>query len=613
MTNYLEQFESAIRDYLSLKSDFAVMLQGSWGSGKTYYLKNRLIPMLEAWAKGKKEPVPKHFLHVSLHGLAKQEEIDQRIFYALAPFFDRAQIKRCAGIASAVAAAMSFGGVKLSFNDWINYRLILAPRLKETFVAFDDIERTQIEPISALRYVSELVENAGLKALIVCNETELLRISEPEAPKSTIEENPSNSPLPTIPMFSYYSTKEKLVRYCFEFRTDILSFVDSISVQEQYNELAREVLKKNICPVLLASKEDFVFNLRIFHYAFQAFSKIVASLFMQQNASHILLRDLFLRIFAWCDFFQNKDVKSEFEKYYRENQKDHIERELSRLYFLAERYGKPFNINPELPDALKAYVEKGYFSKEDIKREVFGDDLSLEDEYFYRLKEWWASDDKRLKSLLSQSSEILLNSKFSFSQLISLGRFLIKMISDNVYVEIGENAIELVLKKFKEKVEGSNELLNWFEIFEKNLVFEDQNSKPEELKRKNVFISSCKEAVEVRNKALERELIKNLWTQVSTNPESFKEQAYLINKSEKAKLFFEIGRNFDLLFAIKDLNNVELREIFFAIEHVLKAAEKNELVFQEDDFKGFFKRNTNEIGVKEFWLKKIETSLRNKQ
>ena len=60
---------------------YAYMLDGSWGSGKTFFVKNMLIPAIEKREEEKKTCNPvykeKKILYVSLYGIKDTEEISR--------------------------------------------------------------------------------------------------------------------------------------------------------------------------------------------------------------------------------------------------------------------------------------------------------------------------------------------------------------------------------------------------------------------------------------------------------------------------------------------------------------------------------------------------------
>ena len=71
--NFHEELNSFVFDYLTNdKTNAALLLDGEWGTGKTYYIKNALIPFLEA----KKKQVG----YVSLYGVEGTESLSKNIF-----------------------------------------------------------------------------------------------------------------------------------------------------------------------------------------------------------------------------------------------------------------------------------------------------------------------------------------------------------------------------------------------------------------------------------------------------------------------------------------------------------------------------------------------------
>ncbi len=66
-----EDFCKGIMDYLSMSTSGALMISGAWGSGKTYYVDNMLIPLLR-----KKDLFP---IKISLFGLNSLDSLELRV------------------------------------------------------------------------------------------------------------------------------------------------------------------------------------------------------------------------------------------------------------------------------------------------------------------------------------------------------------------------------------------------------------------------------------------------------------------------------------------------------------------------------------------------------
>ena len=71
------ELNNYIKHYLEEdKTNTAIMLTGEWGSGKTYYIENELIPFLQDDKKNK-------CVVISLYGLEDISEISKSIYMEL--------------------------------------------------------------------------------------------------------------------------------------------------------------------------------------------------------------------------------------------------------------------------------------------------------------------------------------------------------------------------------------------------------------------------------------------------------------------------------------------------------------------------------------------------
>ena len=95
-----------LNNYLKINNpEFAVLLSGKWGSGKTYFIEN----FIEEY----KENENIKFIKISLFGLKKTDSIDEQIFSSLHSFLGNKYVKLTGNI---IKNALKFG-VKV---DWDN-------------------------------------------------------------------------------------------------------------------------------------------------------------------------------------------------------------------------------------------------------------------------------------------------------------------------------------------------------------------------------------------------------------------------------------------------------------------------------------------------------------
>ncbi|WP_299232409.1 P-loop NTPase fold protein [uncultured Halomonas sp.] len=151
-----------VKEYLTYYTFFphppryAVLLNGPWGIGKTYLLKEFLDALP---SKGIK------YIYLSLYGLTTLDEIDDVLFRAMYPVFENKGVK-------ITGRAVKALGKYFNINIDLEAKELLDKANAEIFV-FDDLERCNIPVNMTLGYINEFVEHEGRKTIIICNEEEV--------------------------------------------------------------------------------------------------------------------------------------------------------------------------------------------------------------------------------------------------------------------------------------------------------------------------------------------------------------------------------------------------------------------------------------------------------
>lgn len=177
---------SVMEDYLrSKKTDYALMINGEWGSGKTYFIKNTLFPkikgtetdnihlsirerVLTPCASNKKKfynPV-----YISLYGLSAIDDIYSRIISSIFPILEnKILLFAKAGIKTFVASK------GISFDNLKEIRRFEGISIRDVLF-FDDLERidkNKIDIQSVLGYINYLSEHNHYKVIVVANDDAL--------------------------------------------------------------------------------------------------------------------------------------------------------------------------------------------------------------------------------------------------------------------------------------------------------------------------------------------------------------------------------------------------------------------------------------------------------
>lgn len=170
-----EELLSEIKYYVGNKFyNYAVMIDGAWGSGKTYFVKQVLLPEL------KKET--KTSIYISLYGVSDIGELSKKIYieFLLKCKADNINTTLLAGATEAldvVSGLISpfigkYGDIEIKEKKIQNLVQKIIP-IKDCILIFDDLERCNCPMKEILGYINGFVEQAGMNVLIIANQNEL--------------------------------------------------------------------------------------------------------------------------------------------------------------------------------------------------------------------------------------------------------------------------------------------------------------------------------------------------------------------------------------------------------------------------------------------------------
>lgn len=156
--------------------NYAVMIDGAWESGKTYFVKNVLLKKIESNEK--------RVLYVSLYGISNIQELGKKLYldYLLK---DKSKLvmEHTELVENVIGTIIDIGSPfmgKLGDID-IKERKIknivqnavkhICP-MKNCVLIFDDLERCDCSIQDILGYINGFVEQAGMKVIIIANQEE---------------------------------------------------------------------------------------------------------------------------------------------------------------------------------------------------------------------------------------------------------------------------------------------------------------------------------------------------------------------------------------------------------------------------------------------------------
>lgn len=355
------EYNAYIENYLNNdKTKSAIMLTAPWGMGKSFYIQNCLIPYLEM-------ATDKKCIVVSLYGLNDIKEISKAIYLEMrAKFAYNSNEKVEAGKIfgkTILKGVLSKVGIDLSLDEADLEKLYSSIDLTNKLVILEDLERSGISIKQVLGFVNNLVEQDGVKVLLVANENEI-KITK----KNTTKDRKGNDIVEwvyTEETEEYLKIKEKTVSDTILYMCDYDAAIESILVLYSKTKLAL-LLDNKTASGKLAIASDIrkvmadvgEYNLRSFIFACQKTADIFSNYDDEINVD--FLKHVFLGNVAFSlRLKDNDDLK------WKDNASpNQLGTSKYPLYDFCKEYIKYQSINTyDIKNSQEAFIERKEFEK----------------------------------------------------------------------------------------------------------------------------------------------------------------------------------------------------------------------------------------------------------
>lgn len=172
-----EQIIKTIKSYIEMKNcNYAILIDGQWGSGKTFFVKNTLMPIIN-----KNDEKGKKAIYISTYGTKSIKEIDKKIYFEIlnskTPKNKGIDFVKKGGKIVLSGAKIVKDVFKLPnvSEDNINTFINLFQKIDRYIIIFDDLERCQIPINELLGYINNFTEHKNVKVIIIAHEGEIIR------------------------------------------------------------------------------------------------------------------------------------------------------------------------------------------------------------------------------------------------------------------------------------------------------------------------------------------------------------------------------------------------------------------------------------------------------
>jgi KAP family P-loop domain len=269
-----EHINDYLKYYCRLKEtpEYAVMVKGEWGSGKSFLVRHFLNNLQD-----------QKWLYISLYGVTDFKQIEEDIFSQLHPIL----ASKSAVLAGRIAKGLLKTAAKIDLDDLsvsvssnvpdIDVMDAVGKNLQHYVLVFDDLERcTSLKITDVLGYINHFVEHVGLKVIIIASENKIFQ-----------DDNGSR--------ILYDEMKEKLIGKTLEVSPDFGSAI-TYFIGSVYTPAANIFLSSRADVIESVFKQSKFKNLRFVRQVLLQYERIFINI-EQRHSSNEMVMELLLKYF----------------------------------------------------------------------------------------------------------------------------------------------------------------------------------------------------------------------------------------------------------------------------------------------------------------------------
>lgn len=402
--------------------NYAVLIDGEWGTGKTYFIKKELIPKLnEDIINDKNKLILKYKkpLYISLYGIDALDSVSAQIYLQITGKYSK--------IASLGLSALKTIKPDLNYSEIFD-TLNENSDLKNYVLIFDDLERVNLDINMCLAYINSFVEHHGIKVIIIANENEIGKMDFNKNYElkilSTMQSNVNyedpekknflgNNISPTMPNIStvkerverlyeinynYRLIKEKLIGKTYKYIPNLDKIVDKLIDVYKYDRDYYGFLKEHKKTLMNEISLYTCSNLRTIKCIFEDFYGLHLKM---KEANIKLKKEMYSKIYInfiidiinikagnnmlnWPDGVKYQTTCFGDDEY-----------QSTLMYFLAFKFVDDYILDKKTDiKEIKNTVDEYIDSNEN--------DFENYDNAFSELKYYWELDDDKLRELLNE-------------------------------------------------------------------------------------------------------------------------------------------------------------------------------------------------------------------
>lgn len=411
---------------------YAVLLKGKWGSGKTHFI-NQYKEHLKT--NGHK------YIYASLYGVNSYDEIETKFLETIHPFLYNKKTIFAGKIAKQILKAT----LKLDWDENGQENAEIETKIPDFkpedllntqgyILIFDDLERCSINIINLLGYINFFVEHQSYKVILIANEEELEKTEK------------------------YTQIKEKLIGKTFEFKTNPILAYDSFLIElNNTNNIKEYILEKQKSNILELFEKSESKNLRALRQTLLDFERFYDEVLIVHFEKEELIRDILYWFFLFSFEIRqgNNDILNLLvlrEEYYSLSivHKKNKEAEETKYKLFFNKYNLDNNWDVIIPfDLWKEILLDSYIKKEDIN-------LALENSKYYASEEanswkllynYYDLDDDKFEKLANEIYFKIYNMEYKILKEVKMVSSILLSFKEKKLINKIDFCLEYEIKK----------------------------------------------------------------------------------------------------------------------------------------------------------------------
>ena len=457
---------------------YALLINGSWGSGKTFFVKEKLIKHIK--------DLKRDVTYLSLYGIKSTDEISQMLCVQAIKdktpgTVQKALDSKAGQITARVLSAVFKGGMNFIGAGETGIDKIVQdfPDFDNSVIIFDDLERCGCPINEVLGYINNFVEHSDASVILVANEEEICKlqpdrnlelqtliamdsrvkvdlpptkedyirdaVSQGQQQQEKMTFTPDEVEFRRKAIFhsneGYKAIKEKVIGLTINYEPDLVSIFRTLIENNIPEGTLRERLTEDIDWFVSIAEKDKHKNLRTFQYFLEKITVIFETI---ENEYPTLHQVLIHYAYRSSERYMKGEKMPDWDSDYGDQEFDGC-----NLLITDTELGFRFIDDLIVKNTIDAHYINDVLSHVARIAEKKG---QLSNDPYRLIKSWWTAEDAQLEEWINSIEKNIREGKYSTELYTELIRYIAELKAHHVM----EEKCDLIFQAMKEYIKAAD-------------------------------------------------------------------------------------------------------------------------------------------------------------